>query len=160
MTHCFALLLAMLAQQATPATPQPSNPPAAQSAQQPAPTAPNPAQAVPTNPPSSSASQVYTIGGHVKAPIAIYIPVTEYTAAAGRAKITGSVTVEFIVDVQGRPTDVHVTRPIARNGEEFAEDSLNQAALDTVKKYRFKPGKLDGTPVPVRFNTVIRFDIQ
>jgi len=70
-------------------------------------------------------------------------PTTKLTAS--EAKHTpGRATVFFMVTEQGRVEDVRI--------ENQSHPSLGQAAVRTVKKWRFRPAKVDGKPVakPVR----------
>lgn len=76
----------------------------------------------------------------------------EYPASAKDAGIEGRVYVSFTVDVEGKPTDVTVTRS--------DDDALSQAAVDAVEQQRFTPGKQDGVPVRVRYTLPVSFKLQ
>ena len=58
------------------------------------------------------------------------------------------VIVHLIVDEKGQPANLSVKEPCE-------VESLNKAALDAVKKYRFAPAFLDGRPVAVELNVQI-----
>ena len=167
MTHLFVLWFALFAAQATtPATPPPSEPPAAQPTQPPAqPPAPTAPTAEPVNPPSPNpdASGIYHVGGGVTAPKINYVPQPMFSELARKQKIGGVATVSFIVDVQGNTQNVHISRSIAEmvdRAHQEAALTLDQAAIDTVRKYKFTPAMLDGRPVAVYLNVAVNFQIN
>jgi TonB family protein len=63
-----------------------------------------------------------------------------------------SVLLSLVVDTQGKPQDLQVSRS---GGEEFDE-----AALATVQKWRFKPGTCDGEPMPMEVAVEVDFNRQ
>jgi TonB family protein len=88
---------------------------------------------------------------NVKAPILILASRVEpkYTKEARKARIFGIVIVECTISKEGDVSDVHVLKPLPFG--------LDQAAVDAVKHWKFKPATLDGQPVPVIFNLTINF---
>jgi len=68
-----------------------------------------------------------------------YAPNPEFTESARKAKFQGVVVLKLVVDEQGLPTNVHITKPIGYG--------LDEQALKCVKKWRFKPAEKDGQPV-------------
>lgn len=68
-----------------------------------------------------------------------------------RAGINGEVEVGFICDYQGKVRDAYVMRSSQREFE--------QAALQAVGKWSFKPGQRGGKTVNVRMSVVIAFNI-
>lgn len=65
-------------------------------------------------------------------------------------KTEGTVIVQFVVETDGSITDIDILRGVA--------PSLNQSAIDVIKKMpKWKPGKLKGKFVRVRFTIPIRF---
>ncbi len=76
------------------------------------------------------------IGHGVSAPVPIKTPQAKYTREARKKKIQGPCLVMIIVDTQGVPQNAKVTRPIGYG--------LDEAAMDAVKQYRFKPAMKDG----------------
>jgi protein TonB len=150
MTHLFVLWFALFASQSTtPATPPLSEPPATQPAQPPS--------------PIPDASGIHQVGGGVTPPQVINQPAPQYSKIARKQKITGTTTVSLIVDAEGNPQNVHVAHSLADNVDkkhQAAALSLDQAALDAVKKYKFIPAKIpDGKPVPVIMNVEVNFRI-
>lgn len=166
MTPVFALWFALFAAQATtPATPPPSEPPAAQPAQPSAPAVPSattPDQASPTKPPcrNPDASGNYHVGCGVTPPRLTYQPEPQFNEIARQQKINGIVTLSFLVDVQGNPVNVHVIKSIADTVDPYRQAAaltLDQAAVDAVKKYKFTPAMKDGKPVPIYLNVEVNF---
>jgi TonB family protein len=71
------------------------------------------------------------------------------------------VTLSLLVDTQGNPENVRVTKSIADTAAKYQREAaltLDQAAIDAVKKYKFKPATLDGRPVPFLLNVSIGFE--
>jgi TonB family protein len=168
MTHLFILWFALFAAQTTtPATPPPSEPPAAQSAQQSAsaaPTTPTPDQAAPAKPPcrNPDASGNYHVGCGVTPPRAIYQPAPNFSEEAKKQKIGGFTLLSLTVDAEGHPVDIHVVRSSADRIDKVHRAvalSLDQAAIDAVKKYRFEPATYQGKPVPVELYVEVNFEI-
>jgi len=165
MTHLVVLWLALFAAQATtPAAPPSSQQPSAQPAQPHALIIPSPNQAAPAEPPNPNpdASGIYHVGGGVTEPKIISVPQPMFSELARKQKIGGIATVSFIIDEQGNTQNVHISRSIAdmvdRTHREAAL-SLDQAAVDVVKKYKFKPATKDGKPVAVYSNAQVNFQL-
>ena len=91
------------------------------------------------------------VGGGVKGPVIIYQPEPEFSEEARKAKFQGVVTVSIIVDAQGRPQNVHVTRGVGMG--------LDEKAMEAVRQYRFKPGTENGKPVATYLNVEVNFEI-
>ncbi|MGD0546216.1 MAG: energy transducer TonB [Terracidiphilus sp.] len=93
---------------------------------------------------------VYTPGGNISAPVALYAPDPEFSDEARRAKYQGVVIVSLIVDAQGNPQNPRVSRALGMG--------LDEKALEAVTKFKFKPCYRDGkTPVPCRAAIEINF---
>jgi TonB family protein len=157
MTHLFILWLALFAAPAAnPAIPPPNEPPTAQSA----PTTPT-NQVSPTS--NTNASPTLKVGDGVTAPKIVYQPEPKFTKIARKQKVSGVATVSIIVDTEGNPRNVHIIRSIADNVDkkhQAAAVSLDQAAIDAVKQYKFTPATLHGKPVPVYLNVEVNFQIN
>ena len=76
-----------------------------------------------------------------------------YPIHARRASIEGWVEVSFLVNEDGRVTDVRV---IDAQPPGVFEDSVRQ----TVNRWRFQPGTIMGEPVKARVTTTIRFELE
>lgn len=94
----------------------------------------------------------YTPGGNVTPPTAVYKPEPGYTEEARKARTQGIVILEMIVDERGDVRNVKVLKPLP-NG-------LTDEAIKAVKLWKYKPGTLEGKPVPVIFNVSVSFRLQ
>ena len=91
------------------------------------------------------------VGGGVSAPQVIYQVEPEFSEEARKAKVAGNVLVSLIVDANGRPQSVHVSRGIGMG--------LDEKAVEAVRQYKFKPAMEGGKPVPVRVDVEVNFQI-
>jgi protein TonB len=91
------------------------------------------------------------VGDGVTAPKPIFQPEAEFSDEARRAKYEGTVVVTLIVDANGNPQNVHVSRTLGMG--------LDEKAVEAVQKYRFKPAmdQRTGKPVPVMVSVEVRF---
>jgi protein TonB len=71
-----------------------------------------------------------------------------------RQKIEGAVELEAIVGVDGSVTQVRVTKSLDNTY------GLDQAAIDAARQWKFKPGTLEGTPVPVLITLILEFRLK
>ena len=94
---------------------------------------------------------VYSVGGDVSAPRLIYQVDPEFSEEARKAKFQGEVLVALVVDATGRPTQVHVIRPVGMG--------LDEKAMEAVRQYKFAPAKKGGQNVPVMLNVAVNFQI-
>jgi TonB family protein len=91
------------------------------------------------------------VGDGVTAPRAIFQPEAEFSDEARRAKYEGTVVVTLIVDANGNPQNVKVSRTLGMG--------LDEKAIEAVQKYKFKPAmdQRTGKPVPVMIAVEVRF---
>jgi periplasmic protein TonB len=94
---------------------------------------------------------VYSIGGGVSKPVAIYYPEPEYSDEARRARLQGTVIVELVVDPSGHTRNFKVIQSLGLG--------LDEQALKTVATWRFKPGLKDGKPVAVIADIYVGFHL-
>lgn len=92
------------------------------------------------------------VGGAVKKPEPLYQPQPRYTEVARRANVQGVVVLMATIDERGNVTDVRVLRGLPMG--------LDQAALDAVRTWRYRPATLHGRPVKVYFNLTVNFQLQ
>ena len=93
---------------------------------------------------------VYKIGGDVTAPVVIHSVAARFSEKARRAKYQGVCLVSLVVDAQGNPQNVHVTRALGMG--------LDNNAVEAVRQYKFKPALKNGrTPVPVAITIEVDF---
>jgi TonB family protein len=86
---------------------------------------------------------------NVTAPILIHSEGPKYSKEARHAKAKGTVFINFWVEPNGLPSHVHVVRGIGMG--------LDEAAVEAVQKYRFKPAIKDGKAVTVEINIDVHF---
>ena len=73
----------------------------------------------------------------------------EYPSEAEEEETGGVVHVTFLVDTEGRPQNLKITRGAGYH--------LNQAALNAVRRQEFEPGTRNGRPICVPMTLPIRF---
>ena len=91
------------------------------------------------------------VGGPVKAPVVINRVEPIYTSLARKSRVSGIVILEVIIDHTGVVKDAQVLKPLPYG--------LDQAALDAVKQWTFRPGTLNGQAIDVIFNLTINFRV-
>jgi periplasmic protein TonB len=92
------------------------------------------------------------VGGDVQAPVALSRAEPDYTEPARKARTEGVVFLEAIIDTAGNVTDIRVLKGLPYG--------LNESAMDAVKKWKFRPGTLNGKAVPVVLDLTISFHLQ
>jgi TonB family protein len=104
---------------------------------------------LPENPPGP-----LRVGGDVKAPIKVKSVPPVYPELARKARIQGVVIIEAVIDREG---NVVRTKVLRSPGAHFGFD---QAAIDAVKQWKFKPGTQNGKPVDVIFTLTVIFKLE
>jgi len=100
-------------------------------------------------PPSASNNPVSRKGAGVSPPKPVVTPEPKFTEVARKAKLSGVVTLELVVDNTGRPIDVHIVDPMGCG--------LDAEAVHTMETWRFEPAKKDGDPVAVKIAVEMDF---
>lgn len=95
------------------------------------------------------AQRPYRAGGDVKPPIVIKRVKPVFTETARKARVTGIVIVETVIDKKGIVRDVKILKPLPFG--------LDQAAAEAVRQWRFRPATRYGRPVDVIFEVTIPF---
>ncbi len=95
---------------------------------------------------------VMTVGGGVEAPRITHSVEPEFTQAAREANFQGSVLIHLIVDSQGNPQDIRVTRHLGMG--------LDEKAIAAVGQYRFAPAMYQGHPVSVQMVIDVEFHLH
>lgn len=91
----------------------------------------------------------YRIGGGVSRPQLLLKVEPEYSEEARKAKYQGTVVLAVVVDENGRARDIKVIRPLGLG--------LDEKAIEAVQKWKFRPGQLNGKPVPVSASIEVNF---
>jgi TonB family protein len=71
-----------------------------------------------------------------------------------RARLQGVVELSCVVMPDGACTDIRVVRSLD------ATMGLDQQAIASARRWRFRPGERLGQPVPVRVTLLIEFNIR
>ena len=98
--------------------------------------------------------RVYDLGSGVTAPVPVAMPRPEYTMAARRAKIQGTVRVQCVVRPDGACSNVAVVRSLDRTF------GLDEEAVHAIGEWRFHPALLQGRPVPTRVMFDFKFALR
>lgn len=98
--------------------------------------------------PNLDENGIYGVGNGVTVPAVIYSVEPQFSEEARKRKFAVDMFVEFIVDSEGHPYDVLVTKTYPRSKTSkrdlAAIHSLEPKAVETVKQYRFKPATFRG----------------
>lgn len=84
-------------------------------------------------------------------PRPIYSPEVDYTEQAREAKLEGVCVVRIFIDTDGKPKSVVVIKKLGMG--------LDERAVETIKKWRFEPGRQYGKPVPSYLTLNLEFKI-
>jgi periplasmic protein TonB len=105
----------------------------------------------PPPPPPPAPRQPVRIGGVISAPELLHRVEPVYPDIAVIAKVTGTVILEAVVATDGTVESVKVLRPVK---------FLEQASIDAVKQWRYKPLILNGVPTPFVLTVTLTFSIK
>jgi protein TonB len=100
----------------------------------------------------ASEDRVYKKGDDVRLPVLVKEIKPEYTADAIRERLQGTILLECVVRKDGTVGTVRVKQGVAQ--------SLDQAAVDAVKQWEFKPGTKDDKAVAVQLDIEITFTLK
>src|SRR2546422_895402 len=92
---------------------------------------------------------VFRVGGGVSAPVVLYKVDPEYSEEARKAKYSGTVVLQAVVDATGTTRDIRVVRSLGLG--------LDEKAIEAVNKWKFKPGVRNGQPVSVQATIEVNF---
>jgi len=98
----------------------------------------------------SQATEPQTLDETSVAPRVIKQARPKYPKAAFDKKIQGEVVIEFLIDTKGRVAKTRIVQSVP---------GLDEAAVECLKKWRFKPAVKDGKPVAVIARAPIVFKI-
>ena len=84
-------------------------------------------------------------------PRTTYSPEPEYPDKERKARHRGVVVLDLVVDPDGMPRDLKVSRPLSAD--------FDKAALTAVKKWRFSPATKDGKPIATEIKVEVSFHL-
>ena len=109
----------------------------------------------PENSPQQQDPAAVQVGGKVKPPKLLRQKDPKYPEAALKAGVSGTVLLRVVVDRNGTPGKVEVSKGI---GDSPGDDlGLNQSAIDAVRQWRFSPATKGGQPVAVIVTVQVAF---
>jgi TonB family protein len=98
---------------------------------------------------------------HYSAPKVIHFEEPEIPKIARKANVGGTVLVSCYVETDGIPSDVHAVQTDVDQSKKATDpriaQALTESAVDTVKRYRFKPATKDGASVRVQLKVQVDF---
>ena len=94
---------------------------------------------------------VYRPGRGVTPPRVIYQTDPEFSEEARKAKYQGTCVLSVTVDANGRPTNIHVLNSLGMG--------LDEKAMESVRNWKFEPGKKDGHDVAVEIAVEVDFHL-
>lgn len=97
----------------------------------------------------SPAGPPYRVEGDVTRPEKISGAPPLFTAEAREAGVSGVVILDALIDEKGDVTDVKVLQGLPMG--------LDDASVQAVKHWKFKPATLDGQPVPVYYTLTVNY---
>lgn len=94
----------------------------------------------------------YRVGGNsqLSKPVPVFAPDPPYTQQAVKAHVEGTIVVDVVVNAEGKVIS-------AKEVSKALGMGLDESAIHTIRTWKFKPGMLDGKPVPVRTLIEVRF---
>lgn len=93
----------------------------------------------------------YKIGGAVSPPSCISCSDPEYTEAARRARLEGTMVLWVIVNEEGKAERFRIREPFGMG--------LDDAAVEAVREWEFRPAMRDGKPVPVYMTIEVNYHL-
>jgi TonB family protein len=87
----------------------------------------------------------------VIAPVTQSAPPLRYPPIAERQRVEGTVELNILVDEKGNVVETMLVTPAG------GKSGLNEAAVDNVKRRRYRPATKDGVPVKVWYPVSVRF---
>jgi protein TonB len=91
------------------------------------------------------------VGGDVKQAKLISSVPPVYPALAKAQHVSGSVTIDALIDATGRVTSTKIIS---------GPTLLHQAAIEALRQWKYQPATLNGQPVPMHLNVTLQFRLQ
>jgi TonB family protein len=96
-------------------------------------------------------SDTFRMGKGMTPPRVIYQTDPEFSEEARKAKFQGNCVLGLVVDASGRPTHIRVLNALGMG--------LDEKAIESVKNWKFEPGKKDGHDVAVEIAVEVDFHL-
>ena len=96
----------------------------------------------------------YKPGNGVQYPKVLSEMKPNYTSQAMREKIQGDVELQVVIGIDGKVERARVLQSLDKIY------GLDEAALQTIKRWTFEPGTMQGKPVPVVVNVNLTFKLH
>jgi periplasmic protein TonB len=93
----------------------------------------------------------YRVGGGVSAPKVLYKLDPEFSEEARKNKFQGNVVLQVVVGIDGKTHEIKVVRSLGMG--------LDEKAVESIREWRFEPGRKDGVPVPVVVQVEVNFHL-
>jgi TonB family protein len=93
----------------------------------------------------------FRMGKGMTAPRVIYQTDPEFSEEARKAKYQGNCLLGLVVDANGHPTKIRVLSALGMG--------LDEKAIESVKNWKFEPGKKDGRDVAVEIAVEVDFHL-
>jgi protein TonB len=100
---------------------------------------------------AGTGGDVFRMGHGMTPPRVIYQIAPEFSEEARKAKYQGNCVLGLIVDANGRPTHIRVLNALGMG--------LDEKAIESVKNWKFEPGKKDGHDVAVEIAVEVDFHL-
>jgi TonB family protein len=94
---------------------------------------------------------VQPLGGQAKAPQLLVSSAPIYPTMARHAHVEGQVTIEAVIDANGKLTNMTVIS---------GPPLLQQAAIDSLRTWKYQPGYLNEKPVPTKTLITVNFRLR
>lgn len=104
--------------------------------------------------PGAGEGDGYKVGNGVSAPRLVRAVKPQYTPDAMRARISGSVWLDCVVDAHGQVDRCRLSRSLDPNF------GLDQEAIKAARQWTFQPGVRAGEPVPVQVTIELAFSLR
>ena len=90
-------------------------------------------------------------GGEAKGPELLVSSAPIYPAMARQAHMEGQVTIDAVIDTTGKLTNMTVVS---------GPPLLRQAAIDSLRTWKYQPGYLNEKPVPTKTSIIVNFRLR
>ena len=100
--------------------------------------------------PASKPKAPVRVGGHIRAPKALFQPAPLYPIIARQARISGAVVIDAVLDEQGNVIEMNVLS---------GPPLLYPAAMQALKRWKYEPTYLNDVPISVQMIVTVTFQL-